>query len=62
MIFDTPEWHAHQQHRAQNAAPPLQPTTIIRDGIAYRGAKVPYRMPPGYQGSAEPAPAKDKAT
>jgi uncharacterized protein YdaU (DUF1376 family) len=61
VIFDTPEWHAHQQHRAQNAMPALVPTTIMRDGIAYRGARVPYRMPPGSERAAEPAPAKQEA-
>jgi uncharacterized protein YdaU (DUF1376 family) len=62
VIFDTPEWHAHQQHRAQNAMPALKPTTLVRDGLTYRGARVPYAMPPGYQGSAEPAPARNKET
>jgi uncharacterized protein YdaU (DUF1376 family) len=62
VIFDTPEWHAHQQHRTQNAMPPLSPSTIVRDGIAYRGARVPYRTPPGYQACAEPSPAGDAAT
>jgi uncharacterized protein YdaU (DUF1376 family) len=57
VIFDTPEWHAHQHFRAHNAMPQLEPTTLIRNGIAYRGARVPYPTPPGYHGSAEPAPA-----
>jgi uncharacterized protein YdaU (DUF1376 family) len=62
VIFDTPEWHAHQRDRAQNAMPPLVPTTIIRHGIAYRGARVPYRMPPEFVDAAELQPAKDDAT
>jgi hypothetical protein len=62
VIFDTPEWHAHQQHRAQHAMPPLLPSTMVRDGIAYRGARVPYRTPPGYPACAEPSPANDAAT
>lgn len=62
VIADTPEWGMHQRYRKENAMPPLKPSTIIRDGVAYRGARVPYRTPPGYQGSVELAPAKDKAT
>jgi hypothetical protein len=62
VIADTPEWEMHQQYRKENAMLPLLPTTIIRDGIAYRGARVPYPTPPGYQGAVEPAPAKDEAT
>jgi uncharacterized protein YdaU (DUF1376 family) len=62
VIFDTPEWHAHQHHRAQNAMPPLAPTTIIRDGIAYRGARVPYPTPPGFEGTDALHPAQDDAT
>jgi uncharacterized protein YdaU (DUF1376 family) len=62
VIFDTPEWHAHQQHRAQHAMPALTPTSLIRDGRTYRGARVPYPVPPGYRGSAEPAPALNQET
>jgi uncharacterized protein YdaU (DUF1376 family) len=62
VIFDTPEWHAHQRHRAQNAMPQLEPITLLRDGIAYRGARVPYPTPPGYRGSTEPAPAEIEPT
>ena len=62
VIFDTPEWHAHQRHRAQNAMPQLEPTTLLRDGVAYRGARVPYPTPPGYQGPTEPAPARGEPT
>jgi uncharacterized protein YdaU (DUF1376 family) len=57
VIHDTPEWHAHQRYRAQNALAPLVPTTILRDGIAYRGARVPYPTPPGYEGAPSPQPA-----
>jgi uncharacterized protein YdaU (DUF1376 family) len=46
VIFETPEWQAHQRYRQQNALPPLVPTTLVRDGVAYRGARVPYRTPP----------------
>jgi uncharacterized protein YdaU (DUF1376 family) len=56
VIHDTPEWHAHQRHRAQNALPPLVPTTILRDGTSYRGARVPYPVPPGYEVDASPPP------
>jgi uncharacterized protein YdaU (DUF1376 family) len=56
VIHDTPEWHAHQRYRAQNALAPLLPTTILRDGIAYHGARVPYPTPPGYEGAAPPPP------
>jgi len=52
VIFDTPEWHAHQRHRAQNAMPALEPVTLVRDGVAYRGARVPYRMPPRHESAA----------
>jgi uncharacterized protein YdaU (DUF1376 family) len=62
VILDTPEWHAHQRYRAQNAMPPLAPTTIIRDGIAYRGARVPYRVPSGSDDVTEHVPARDDAT
>jgi uncharacterized protein YdaU (DUF1376 family) len=47
VIFDTPEWHAHQAYRQQHALQPLVPVTIIRDGIAYRGARVATPTPPG---------------
>jgi uncharacterized protein YdaU (DUF1376 family) len=30
VIFETPEWHAHQQHRTQYAMTPLVPTTLMR--------------------------------
>lgn len=56
VIHDTPEWHAHQRHREQNALAPLVPTTLLRDGTAYRGARVPYPMPPGQEGTASPPP------
>jgi hypothetical protein len=52
VLFDTPEWHTHQRHRRAQAMPQLEPTTILRDGIAYRGARVPYPTPPGYPGPA----------
>jgi uncharacterized protein YdaU (DUF1376 family) len=45
VIFDTPEWHAHQAHRARHALPPLEPVTILRDGTAYRGARVSSAVP-----------------
>ncbi len=61
VIFETPEWHAHQRYRAHNAMTALVPTTVMRDGIAYRGARVPYRMPPGSDGAAELEPAKHEA-
>ena len=61
VIFDTPEWHAHQRYREQNAMAPLVPTTINRDGTWYRGARVPYPTPPGYE-AAELQPAKQEAT
>jgi uncharacterized protein YdaU (DUF1376 family) len=47
VIFETPEWHAHQAHRQQHALPPLVPVTIVRDGVAYRGARVSSPTPPG---------------
>jgi uncharacterized protein YdaU (DUF1376 family) len=47
VIFDTPEWRAHQAYRQQHALAPLVPVTIVRDGIAYRGARVPTPTPPG---------------
>lgn len=51
VIADTPEWDAHQQYRGENAMPMLIPTTILRGGVSYRGARVPYRMPPGFEDS-----------
>jgi uncharacterized protein YdaU (DUF1376 family) len=54
VIHDTPEWHAHQRYREQNALVPLLPTTILRDGTAYRGARVPYPVPPGYEDAKSP--------
>jgi uncharacterized protein YdaU (DUF1376 family) len=56
VIHDTPEWHAHQRYREQNALAPLVPTTMLRDGVAYRGARVPYPVPPGYGDGASPSP------
>jgi uncharacterized protein YdaU (DUF1376 family) len=41
VIYDTPEWHAHQAFRQRHQLPPLQPVTIVREGTAYRGARVP---------------------
>jgi uncharacterized protein YdaU (DUF1376 family) len=56
VIHDTPEWHAHQRYREQNALAPLVPTTILRDGTAHRGARVPYPVPPGYEDAVSPPP------
>jgi uncharacterized protein YdaU (DUF1376 family) len=62
VIFDTPEGQAHQRYRRQNALSPLEPTTMLRGGVAYRGARVPYRMPPACEGAHAPEQAQPETT